>query len=276
MSNTATESVTVNDVPAIVTNGALTTNAGVVGNASLAATLGYTGQTLTFAVVVAPVHGTVTITNAATGAFTYTPTTAYAGSDSFTFKATDAYGTVSNIATESVTVSDVAATANNGTVATTPDTAIGGTLPVTLAYTGQTLTFAIVASPSHGSVSITNTATGAFTYTPTTGYTGSDTFTFKATDSYGMVSNTATETATTTGPVAALTPLPSSFGFASTLIGGVSATKVFTLKNNGNATLTSISESKAGPNPNQFTIQSTTCGSPLWPRGRAAPSAWHL
>jgi streptogrisin C len=45
----------------------------------------------------------VSITNASTGAFTYTPTTGFAGSDSFTFDAKNAGGT-SNTATESVTV----------------------------------------------------------------------------------------------------------------------------------------------------------------------------
>lgn len=45
-------------------------------------------DTLTFTKVSDPSHGTVTIT-AATGDFTYTPTTSYQGADSFTFKAND-------------------------------------------------------------------------------------------------------------------------------------------------------------------------------------------
>jgi serine protease len=60
---------------------------------------------LTFAIVANPAHGTVTINNASTGAFTYTPANGYTGSDSFTFQATDSASNASNVATDSVTVS---------------------------------------------------------------------------------------------------------------------------------------------------------------------------
>jgi hypothetical protein len=63
-------------------------------------------------------------------------------------------------------------------------------LNANLAYPTQTLTFVIVRVPTLGTVTITNAATGAFTYTPGN-YGGSDNFTFNATDSYGNVSNTA-------------------------------------------------------------------------------------
>lgn len=53
---------------------------------------------LTFTIVAAPIRGTATITNAATGNFTYTPTPGLSGTDSFTFKVND--GTAdSNVAT---------------------------------------------------------------------------------------------------------------------------------------------------------------------------------
>jgi hypothetical protein len=59
------------------------------------------------------------------------------------------------------------------------------------------LVYAIVASPSHGAISQLNTATGALVYTPTTGYTGSDSFTYKVT-SGGEDSTTATVSLTVT------------------------------------------------------------------------------
>ena len=90
---------------------------------------------------------------------------------------------------------NTAPTANNGSVSTTAGTAVSGTLSATDSD-GDSLTFAIVSNPSNGSVSITNAATGAFTYTPASGFTGTDSFTFNATDSAGNASNTATETAT--------------------------------------------------------------------------------
>ena len=259
--NSASVTVTAVDTAAAANAGSFTTNAGAVYAGTLSTTLGYTGQTLTYAVVTAPTHGIVTITNTATGAFTYTPTAAYVGPDSFTFKATDEDNTVSNTATESITVFDVAAVANNGSVNTAPETAVSGTLGVTLGYTGQTLTFAVVTNPTHGSLSITSTATGAFTYTPTMGYTGSDTFTFKATDSHSTVSNTATETVTITGPVASLSPASYSFG---SLAAGSAAGEPFTLTNSGNGPLTGISASLSG-NTADFLIASggTTCSSTL-------------
>lgn len=86
-------------------------------------------------------------------------------------------------------------TASNGAVSTNENTAVSGTLSASESG-GAALSFAIVTQPAHGSVTITNTATGAFTYTPTTGYSGSDSFTFNATDASGNVSNTATESVT--------------------------------------------------------------------------------
>lgn len=94
--------------------------------------------------------------------------------------------------------------ASNGSVTTTSGQAVSGTLSAS--ESGATLTFAIVGQPAHGSVTITNTATGAFTYTPTSGYSGSDSFTFNATDGSGNVSNTATETVTVNGTTSASCP----------------------------------------------------------------------
>ena len=172
-------------------NGAVSTNE----NTAVSGTLSATGTApLSFVVVANPSHGTVSITNASTGAFTYTPTSGYTGSDSFTFDASNSVGT-SNVATESVTVNSTAVsppTASNGSVTTNENTAASGTLSATGT---APLTYAIVANPSHGTVSITNASTGAFTYTPTSGYTGSDSFTFDASNS-GGASNVATESVT--------------------------------------------------------------------------------
>ncbi|HSN18347.1 MAG TPA: pre-peptidase C-terminal domain-containing protein [Gammaproteobacteria bacterium] len=86
-------------------------------------------------------------------------------------------------------------TASSGSVSTSAGTAVSGTLSAS-DTDGDTLTFAVVSVPANGTVSITNAATGAFTYTPASGFSGSDSFTFHATDSAGNVSNTATESVT--------------------------------------------------------------------------------
>jgi hypothetical protein len=86
-------------------------------------------------------------------------------------------------------------TASNGTVSTTTGTPVNGTLSAS-DTDGDSLTFAVVANPAHGTVTVFNAATGAFTYTPASGFSGSDSFTFHATDSASQVSNTATESVT--------------------------------------------------------------------------------
>lgn len=60
---------------------------------------------------------------------------------------------------------------------------------------GTALTFATLSSPSHGALSNLNGATGVVVYTPTAGYTGADSFTYKVT-SGGEDSTTATVTIT--------------------------------------------------------------------------------
>ncbi|HEV7165425.1 MAG TPA: Ig-like domain-containing protein [Gammaproteobacteria bacterium] len=179
------------------TNGSVSTAENTAVNGSLSAS-DTDGDSLSFAVVANPAHGTVTINNLSTGAFTYTPATNYTGSDSFTFKATDSAGNASNTATESVTVTstvNATPTANNDSVSTNQNTAVNGTLSAS-DTDGDALSFAVVTNPAHGTVTINNLSTGAFTYTPATGYSGSDSFTFHATDSAGNVSNTATESVT--------------------------------------------------------------------------------
>ena len=189
---------TTNATP-VANNGSVSTSQNTAVSGTLSAS-DSDGDSLTFAVASNPSNGSVTITNASTGAFTYTPNSGFSGSDSFTFTATDSAGNVSNAATESVTVNaaNSTPTASNGSVTTNQDTAVNGTLSASDSD-GDSLTFAVVTNPSHGSVSITNSATGAFTYTPNAGYSGSDSFTFHATDSAGNVSNTATESVTVNG-----------------------------------------------------------------------------
>ncbi|HEY3646232.1 MAG TPA: Ig-like domain-containing protein [Gammaproteobacteria bacterium] len=176
-------------------NGSVTTNQNTPVNGNLSAT-DSAGNAMTFAVVTSPAHGSVSVT-ASSGAFTYTPASGYTGSDSFTFKATDnVTGTVSNTATESETVNSTTVNppvANNGSVTTTAGTAVNGTLSATGT---APLSFAVVTNPAHGTVSVT-ASTGAFTYTPASGFSGSDSFTFHASNG-GGTSNTATESETVT------------------------------------------------------------------------------
>jgi hypothetical protein len=134
------------------------------------------GDSLTYIVVTAPGHGSLTGTGAT---LTYTPSAIYNGADSFTFKVND--GTADSApATVSISVSPVndVPTAAGQSVITDEDSAVGVTLSGA-DVENSPLTYTIVAGPCHGTL----TGTGAnLTYTPTANYNGADSFTFKVND----------------------------------------------------------------------------------------------
>jgi VCBS repeat-containing protein len=193
-SNTATVSVNitpVQDAP-VATNQSITTPEDTIYTGTLSAS-DADGNTLTYSVVTQGAKGTVTITNTATGTFTYTPNANATGSDSFTFKVNDGTSD-SNVATVSVNITPVndAPVSNNQTVTTPEDTVYTGTLTAS-DVDGNALVYSVVAQGTKGTVTITNTSTGAFTYMPNANANGADTFTFRVND--GTVnSNTATVT----------------------------------------------------------------------------------
>jgi hypothetical protein len=78
----------------------------------------------------------------------------------------------------------------------------GGTASGTLNCTGPPgvpLTYSIVSGPAHGTIASLNTATGAIVYVSSAGYTGTDSFTYRAADAGGS-SLTATATVTIPTP----------------------------------------------------------------------------
>ncbi|PYQ92457.1 MAG: hypothetical protein DMG02_01355 [Acidobacteria bacterium] len=179
----------VNDPP-VANAQSVTTNQDTAKAISLTAT-DVDGDPLSYAVVAAPTHGTL---SGVAPNLTYTPAAGYFGPDSFTFKAND--GTVdSAAATVSLTVVHVnhAPVAAAQTVTTTEDTARAVVLTATDAD-GDPLTYSVVAGPTHGALS--GTAPN-LTYTPALNYNGPDSFTFTAKDAT-LVSTTATVTITVT------------------------------------------------------------------------------
>ncbi len=132
-----------------------------------------------FVIVTPPAHGTL---GGTLPFLTYDPEPNYVGPDSFTFRVTDDTGLDSNVATVSLTVTPV----NDAPVAqaadyTTPvNTTLIGQL-VAADVDGDPLTYAVTQHPTKGSVSV-DPATGVFTYVPSPGKTGTDSFKFKAND----------------------------------------------------------------------------------------------
>ena len=198
VSNIGTVTITVNavnDAP-IASDGSLTTDEDIAKTGMLSAS-DIDSPTLTFSLGnVANAHGLVTITDASTGAFSYTPETNYNGSASFTFSSSDG-SLASNISTVTITVNAVndAPVANDGSLTTNEDTATTGTLSAT-DIDSTALTFSLDSTANaHGSVTITDTTTGAFSYTPDKDFNGSASFAFSASDG-SLVSNLGTVTIT--------------------------------------------------------------------------------
>ncbi len=157
-------------------------------------------------VVQGPAHGSLDF-DAGTGEYTYTPSSAtYVGPDAFTWngmvsglctEADNPTAPLSNVGTVTFTLTVAPPVASDGSVSTAEGQAVTGQLGAT-APSGQTLTYAMVTGPGHGTVTL-SASTGAFTYTPAGGFAGTDSFTFDAKDS-GGTSNMATETVSVMAP----------------------------------------------------------------------------
>ena len=133
----------------------------------------------------------------ADGTYTYTPKSGYAGTDTFTYTVTDTNGQTST-ATITVKVAPLADTANAATLNINENS---GTASGTLSYaapTGETITKIVLTTQAANGTAVVN-PDGTYTYTPKSGYAGTDTFTYTVTDTNGQ-----TSTATITVKVAPL------------------------------------------------------------------------
>jgi VCBS repeat-containing protein len=157
----------------------------------------------------APFDGTLTLNP--DGSFTYTPSAHFAGTDTFTYLASDGVEQTSAIVTINVT---------NQAPVTNPDTFsvlhdhqltvgaghgfIFGVLFNDSDPDGDPLTvlpFPVDFDPHHGVLNLA--ADGGFTYTPDAGFVGTDTFTYLATDGVTRTPGTLTINVTDQAPVTA-------------------------------------------------------------------------
>ncbi len=165
-----------------------------------------TGCATSDGVVQNPAHGSL-VFDAGTGEYTYTPASAtYVGPDAFTWHGTaldtcaaadNPTAPASNAGTVTFTLTVAPPVASDGSVTTAVGQTITGQLGAT-GPLGQTLTYAMVTGPSHGTVTFT-ASTGAFSYAPAAGFSGADSFAFDAKDS-GGTSNTAIEMVSVVAP----------------------------------------------------------------------------
>ncbi|MBI4495208.1 MAG: tandem-95 repeat protein, partial [Chloroflexi bacterium] len=194
------------------TTGAGTTLAiaapGVLSNDTNAA-----GGTLTAAKVTDPSHGTLALSS--NGSFSYTPATGYVGVDSFTYKANNG-NLDSNVATVTITINNLPPSAAADSYATGQGTTLGVAAPGVLANDsdpgGDAITAVKVADPSHGTATLN--ANGSFTYSPTAGWSGTDSFTYRANDG-SLDSDVATVSIAAIAPPVGPTPTAGTLTFSS-------------------------------------------------------------
>jgi endonuclease G len=175
-----------NDTAPVAVSQSLTTAENNPLAITLTATDANVNNTLTFAVVSGPSHGTLSGSGAN---LTYQSADNYAGPDSFTFKANDG-ALDSQPATVSITVTEVNATpvttadskdVNQNTPLSFPATDLTANDSPGAGESGQTLTVtAVTATAStHGTVVLNN---GTITYTPDTNYFGAASFSYTVCD----------------------------------------------------------------------------------------------
>ena len=195
--DTATVTVTVgagNKPPVAVDDAARATkNGGAVTINVLANDKDGDGDALSVTLVAQPSNGSATVN--AENMVKYTPDTDFSGRDPFDYVASD--GTASDTATVMVTVGAVndAPVAADDAATTTVGTAV--TVDVLANDTdgdGDNLSVTSVTMPAHGTATVN--ANFTVTYAPDTGWTGTDTFDYVASD--GTASDEATVTVTVT------------------------------------------------------------------------------
>jgi hypothetical protein len=194
--NSANATVTVNITPvndAPVASGRTASTAEDTGVAIALSASDIENSPLTYSIVGQPANGTLSGTPPSV---TYTPKLNFSGADSFTFRASDGSANSGN-ATVNITVTPV----NDPPVATalTATTRRETAVAVKLAGTdveNNPLTFAVVTQPANGTLSGTPPN---LSYLPKVGYTGGDSFTYRANDGAANSANATVSISVTSG-----------------------------------------------------------------------------
>ncbi|WP_374158958.1 Ig-like domain-containing protein [Mycobacterium sp. G7A2] len=155
------------------------------------------GDSLTATLVDGPTHGSLVLNN--DGTFTYTPDANYAGTDSFTYTATDgtATSTAATVAITVTAVNDTPVTADDAYTIDEDYRLTASVLTNDVDVEGDSLTAALVDGPTHGELVLNDD--GTFTYTPDADYHGTDSFTYTATD--GTATSSPATVTITVNPV---------------------------------------------------------------------------
>jgi hypothetical protein len=140
---------------------------------------------LTFAILASPTNGLLSNFNSGTGTLTYSPNTNYSGPDAFRFTVSDGSLLSTGLVTLTVTpVNDPPLALEDAyglAVGTTLTVAAPGALTNDTDVDGPSpLSALLVSGPTHGLLNLN--PNGAFSYTPTNYYIGTDSFSYRAND----------------------------------------------------------------------------------------------
>ncbi len=139
-------------------------------------------QIVTAAVETQPSHGSITL--AGDGSFVYVPASGFSGTDSFSYRASDGYSSSDGtkvtlyVANEEPTVLEPVFSVlhDHPLLVSTARGLLAGSRDLD----GDLLSVALVSAPNHGTVAIQ--PSGGFSYIPSAGFSGKDTFTFTVSD----------------------------------------------------------------------------------------------
>ena len=145
-----------------------------------------TGE-LTVGIGANPAHGTVVVN--ADDTINYTPALNYNGTDQFTYSVSDGTLTTIGVVYVEVTPINDAPVCQNLTMGAVPGVAATSD-PICTDVDSPVLTYEIVAQPTNGTAEV---LTGKLVFTPGIGFTGTDSFTYRAYDS-SLYSTDATVT----------------------------------------------------------------------------------
>lgn len=183
-SQVATVTVTVNPfVAPTANNDSATTNENtpVIINVLQNDTMG-SSNTVASIIRSTPANGTTSLTGS--NQIIYTPNNGASGSDSFTYTITDGNGKTGTATVNITIIAFIPPTANNDSATTTENQAV--TINVLVNDTtgsSSTIVSVSTSTPTKGTTSIT--ADNKVVYTPTTGISGADSFTYTITDGNG-------------------------------------------------------------------------------------------
>ncbi len=156
-----------------------------------------TGTALALTFATSPAHGSLDVSP--DGSFVYTPAPGYVGPDSFTYQAS-AGASASNTATVTLNVTNAAPVASALSFTANQNQTLFVAAPGLFAGAsdadGDLLRATVVDSPAHGL--LVSDADGSFSYSPSPGYTGSDSFTYQLSD--GVASSDVVTVSITVSP----------------------------------------------------------------------------